>query len=740
VSRRAIRRRYGRDGGEVLEVNSDSSSTDAERDLGPLLSPRSIVIIGASLRPGHPSLRVARNLDLLGFSGDVVGVGSPEAVVGGVPALRTILGLRSPCDVAVVAVRATAVVDALAQAADVGIRHFVILSGGFGETGESGTALQAQVTALAKSRDLVIVGPNSMGNVDFVGRSTTSFTTLLEGDIAAAGPVALVSQSGGLAASIYSMGVREGLRFSRLISTGNEAQVDVVDCLKFFETDNATRTVCVVLENVRRGYELLAACARLRELGKEIVLLKTGRGRAGSQAAASHTGVILADSALSGDLLMTSGTAVVRTPREAIAAIRFAASDQNQPTGSRVAIVSNSGGTAVLSADLAEEAGLDVVPLDSRTQADLASVLPPFAAVANPIDLTAEVADQAPIFASVFDALVRDTAVDVIVVVGALPTQRSQDMAHCLAATLPKTRKPCVVTWIAPDDRIARTLADAEIQYFNDPSLAFLAIRNAIRDPIDHASTAAPSVSKLLKSRRTIDLGAAGTSLVLEFALKQELAAIGLGVPRGYLSEDLSDCARRALALGFPVALKALSPNFPHKAAVGAMRLGINSETELRVAWSDIQAIVEEHPASGASTSFLVEEMLRPEAEIFVGFAIDKTFGPVCVLGPGGTNVETKSGRTFAQVPMTQRSAERAIARLGKRWPCLSDAASSSLARELVILASWWLERRPVLWELDLNPVAWTGKQLVVLDALGTVVFDDRLSELAHEAARTDPP
>ncbi len=432
--------------------------------------PRAIAVVGASDDPvkigGRPLAFLLRH----GYAGRVYPVNPARATVQGLPAFPSLAAIPDPVDLAVVVVPAERVEEALEAAAARGVQAAIVFSSGFAEVGEAGRAAQARLGALAARSGLRIIGPNCQGVAHLPSRLVATFASpFLDADLAI-GPIAMVSQSGAMAGMLYEMARAAGLGLNYWVSTGNEADVQAAEILAEVVEDPETRVACLYLEDVKDAARLREALARAHRRGVPVFVLKSGRSAAGRRAASSHTGALAGEDAVYDAVFDDWGAIRCADPAGLLALPQ--AFLHYRAAGSRVAILSNSGGLGVLSVDLCADLGLVPAEFSVETTAILRAALPDFAAAANPVDLTAQMLTDPGMLARILPVLEADPGVDAIVFQIAL-LGAAADLGRLVgdvASVVRGTGK--VVAVSCPQRPVVDAFRAAQVLAFEDPSVA----------------------------------------------------------------------------------------------------------------------------------------------------------------------------------------------------------------------------------------------------------------------------
>jgi acyl-CoA synthetase (NDP forming) len=687
-----------------MRTVTPASGTSA---LDPLFAPRSVAVLGASRHPGKLGHRLLENVKAGGFAGPVYPVNPAGEPVLGYRSVAAVEALPEGVDLALVSLPAAAVPAAVKALAARRVRVAVVLSSGFGEVDAGGRAIEAELLALARAAGLRLVGPNCMGVYSAPARlNGTYFWDLVQRP----GGISVVSQSGAYGGLIFrDLGARE-LGVARFVSIGNQIDVDIAEVVEYLAGDPHTTLIACFVEAVRDGRRFVEAAARATA-AKPVVVLKGGRSEAGRRAAGSHTGSLAGPWEMYRAGCRRGGIVLADETEEFLDAIEtFARVGGRRPAAPRVAIVTVSGGPSVVAADCAERSGLEVPPLPEAAQARLRALLPPFAAVGNPVDLTplvepARVADAVRV---VFEqeAIAGAVAVNVGLDV--------PEFAEGLVAAVEATGKP-LVAFAADAPAVVRRLRSAGVPVLPSPERAVRAWR-ALWAGRPGLVPSAPSPRPLPGDvRRALDT--AHGALPYRLA-RRALEAYGVRFCREEIVASADEAVAAAERLGYPVVLKADLPGAAHKTEAGAVRVGLAHASAVQEAFATMAA------RTGAR-EFVVQEHVGPGVELLVGARRDDVFGPVVAVGLGGVFAEVIRDVSFRLAPVDEAEA-RTMLREGARvrllagprgLPACEDAPLACLA----VAVSEFICAEPRVQEVDLNPVIAAGADAVAVDAVVVV-------------------
>ncbi|MBB3007426.1 acetate--CoA ligase family protein [Cupriavidus alkaliphilus] len=708
-------------------------------DLSALLQPRTIAVIGASTQPDKVGGMPVRLLSELGYTGRIVPVHASASEVQGLAAVPTLDALDTPADLAIVALPVSASLDAMRQLARNGTRAAVFFTSGFAETGGDGTALQAELAALAQAHGITLLGPNCLGAMNLRERVFATFSPIPLSGLPPVGDVGLVSQSGAFGAYAFALAREAALGLSHWVTTGNEAGLHVADVIEWLARDEATRVILAYLEGCRDGARLRRALAAARAAGKPVVVTKVGTTAAGARSAQSHTASLAGEDAVYQAVFDEYGVFRADTLEEFFR-LGYVLSRGRRPTRwqpsakepanavAPVALVTVSGGVGIMMADQAEALDLPLPPMLEAPAAALRSAIP-FASTANPIDVTGQVVAQPEVLLGAIAAAAQspDYGSVVAFLAGGVGSPRIwpglQDTVDALYRS--GTAAPLLFSGLADDDK-RRWLEARGALVFREPAHAVQAVAVLARAAAQAAAAQAPvSVSAAADSLPVPNVPP-GTTALSEFEAMQWLAACGIPTAPHGLARDADEAVRIAETIGYPVAIKLCSPDILHKSDIGGVVLNVADARAARAAFAQVQAAAASHGTSARFDGALVAGMVRGWGELMVGVRRDPVFGLVALAGIGGTAVEIFRQTAFGLAPLshgrarTMLRASRAEALLsGHRGHPAIDA--EAVAEVLVRVSQAAAALGPRLDTLEINPLIVTARGVVAADAVVTL-------------------
>lgn len=698
---------------------SPAASLQDARSLSALLSPRSVAIIGASASPGKIGAIPVAMLRAYDFQGDVYPVNPKAQEISGYRAVPDLAAIGRPVDLAVIAIPAAGVLDALEQCAEAGTRAAVVFSSGFAEIGPEGGAAQAAMADLSRTTGMRILGPNTLGIANINAGLVASFCPFFQPRFAPGGAIGLVSQSGAFGGYVANLAQQRGLSFSAWITTGNEVDVDVADGIACLAADAGTRVIMVYMEGARNGPKLLAALDLARAAGKPVVVLKVGRTAIGAEAAASHTASLAGADAVYDAVLAQHGAYRATSVGEWFD-LGYAYAVGRPPRNTTIGLITVSGGVGVMMADEAVSGGLDPAPLGDGAQARIREIVP-FAGTRNPVDVTGQMIGDLGHFAEMVEVVLADNDFGSIVCFNA-GAGRTDESGFRIQKVWEEVRARHPHTFIAISGAVTPAVRRA---YEACGCLVFTEPDSAVRTAAAMARLralppAAPAPAPM--ARMPLPRGTSDERTALGV-----LAAAGLPVAEARAVTDADEAARVAQEMGFPVVVKILSPDILHKSDIGGVALDLRSADAVRDAANRVLVAARSHAPEARIDGCLVAPMIdtRNGVETILGVQVDPVFGPVVMFGLGGIFVEVLQDVSLRRAPFGMEDARAMIREI--RGAALLDGARGrppmdveALAEALSTLSRFAAAHGDRLETLDINPflVRPRGQGAIALDAV----------------------
>ena len=704
-------------------------------NLDALFRPRSIALVGASPDRTIIRGRIVEAVTRHGFDGPLHAVSRSHDEIAGIPCHPSVEALPAPVDLAIVAIPAEHVAATLRACGRLGVKAAIVISSGFGEErGEAGAARQRVIAAIAREFDMAVLGPNAEGFLN--GRmplaATFSPTVVhVENGLRPEGSrgrgIAVVSQSGGVGFSFFHRGRPRALDFSFVVTTGNEAGLDAMDVAAWLVEDDDTSVVLAFLEGIRVPEKLLRVATRAAGLRKPLVFAKVGRSEAAAAAAASHT-ASLAGKARSFDAVFRRYGILPGEDQDHMVdvAAAFSFFADRLPKGKRVGILTPSGGAGAWLADVCEQHGLPVPPLDAGTRAAIDRMLPAYGASRNPVDVTAQVIFTVG-YAPPLERLAGAPGIDAVLVAGSLSHARyiERDFDN-LARIGRSVDKPVVFCgYTRADPYAVELLARAGFPCTTSMANAAKAIlaMNEYRAFLERFDGAPPRGTGVDESLVQALSGTGG--VMCEHDAKTLLAAYGIGrIPAGGLALDAAEAVRIAGEIGGPVAMKVQSNDLPHKSEWDGVALGVEGEAAVRRTFERIVENARAFAPTALIKGVRVERMAGAGVEMIVGVSRDPGFGSMLAVGLGGVLVEVLDDFVLSPAPVDATEAHEMLRNLrGRR---ILDGVRGAPPADidafvvlLVAVSELATAAGDALEALDLNPVIVhpRGKGVSVVDA-----------------------
>ncbi len=693
--------------------------------LSSFFQPRSIALVGATDRAGSVGRAIWDNLR--SFSGPVFPVNAKRAEVGGVKAYPNVAALPEVPELVVIVTPASTVPQLVEEAGLAGVKAVIVISAGFKETGPEGARLEAEVQTAAKRHGVRLIGPNCLGLMNPHAGMNATFAS----SMAQPGRVAFLSQSGALCTAILDWSHDQHVGFSAFVSTGAMADVGWGDLIRHFGDDPNTSSIVIYMESVGDDAASFLAAARAVAAQKPIMVIKVGRTAEASRVAASHTGAMTGSDAVLDAALRQSGVLRVDTIEELFDMAEVLAK-QPLPTGRRLAIVTNAGGPGALATDALVLGKGELAELSAQTMADLNGLLPASWSHHNPVDVLGD-ADAAR-FAQALRIVAKDAAVDgVLAILTPQAMTHPSDIAREVVQIAGAINKPLLASWMgAQSVQEGRGILNAAgvptYDYPDEAALAFVRMRehrlrliwlsetqnaHAEDDDCEALPLVGEMIDAVLKSGRT---------LMTEHEAKQLLQVAGIPIVETRTAYDENAAVAAAEALGFPVVVKLLSTTITHKSDCGGVQLNLLNAAAVQQAWRLIRDNVAHLHGLAAFEGVTVQRMITQKGiELILGASTDVQFGPVLLIGAGGTLVEVLQDHALALPPLNHALARRWVGqtRIAKVLQGVRGQPAVDLAAldDVLVKFARLVQHERRIVELDINPLLATPEGVVALDA-----------------------
>lgn len=693
-----------------------------EHRLSRLLRPRSVALVGASDRSNW-SNRIYDALQVIGYDGDVYLVNPRGGQAHGRPLHRSVEDIDAAPDVAFVMVPGPAVLEAMRDVAEAGVKAAVVLSSGFAELGAEGREAQRELASLCGGHEMVVLGPNALGFVNVIDR--IALKPFPPGDPLLPGSIGVVSQSGNITVQLINMARSFDIGLSFAVSTGNEMDVSLADVVDFLAEDENTAVIAVFAESFADPAAFLAACRKARASGKPVVVLKVGRSAAAARAALAHTGALVGNDAVVDAFLHSAGAIRVTSLEDLLAvADTFTRTGPLELAG--LAVLTISGGTCDIAADTADAREVELPEFAPLTLERLRAVLPGYATAQNPLDVTGAAVADAELFGSALRIVTGDPSIGVVLVAQEIDHQAETSawgletlrglVAASSGGTVPVILANTTVRAVSP--RVREIRAELGVPaVFGGIDRILPAVR-AIAD----WSAQARAAEALLPPAGPLRLPAEPRGAWSEAVCRHLLTEAGIPVVPGVVARTPAAAGAAAAAYGVPVALKVVSADVLHKSDVGGVALRVAAAEAEQAAAMLLHRVATAVPAARVD-GVLVSPMRPAGLDLLIGVVREPGWGNVLAVGLGGLWAETMRDVERIALPASERQIERGLRRL-KAWPLFDGARGGdrvdipALVRVIARIADLSLGLGDQLAALEVNPLRVTPAGVEALDAV----------------------
>ena len=696
-----------------------------------IFNPKSIALIGASDEEGSVGYILMKNLTEMGYKGHVYPVNIRKQEILGIKAYPAVSKLPEIVDLAIIATPASTVPDIVEECGTSGIKGIIIISAGFKETGASGKILEEKILEIKKKYDMRIIGPNCLGiihpdiglNATFIPKKQRS------------GSIAFISQSGALGSAILDLAAHENISFSNFVSVGSMIDVNFGDLIDYFGTDPKTKSILMYIEGITDARKFMSA-ARHFSRTKPIIVVKSGRSIESAKAAASHTGAITGEDMVYDAAFKRAGIVRVKDIADLFNCAE-AIGKHPLPRGPNLAIITNAGGPGVMASDAIIALGGKLAQLGNATIEKLNTVLPPHWSKGNPVDILGDA--KAKRFEDALEACFIDENVDGVLIIytpqgGSDPAEIAEKILDIYSKK--KFSKPYLTSFMGYEDveKANHILTENGVPTYSTPEQAVatymymyqykrnlgLLYETPVELPVDSAPPKQPLLSIIRNAVKE------DRYTLTETESKKFLEYYNIPVVKTRVARTADEAAMCASQTGYPVAVKILSPQITHKTDVGGVKLDINSEPELRLAFDDIIQSAKEHKPDAHIQGVTVQKMIKTKGiEIILGAKTDSLFGPVIMFGRGGVDVEIYKDVAIGLLPLNQILARRMMEET-KVYQLLKGyrnrpPARIKLLEEIIVRFSQMMVDFPQLKEFEMNPLLIDENEALALDSRGMI-------------------
>jgi acetyltransferase len=700
--------------------------------LNRLFKPASVAVIGASEVPGKAAERRTRSLIRGGYPGKIFLINPKRDTLFGRKAYPSILDIGEDVDLVMIVVAPKLIPQAVADSVKMHTKGIVIITAGLGETGEEGKRIEAEILRTATEGGAKIIGPNCSGLF-----CASGVMNLLGVPPIQKGPLAVIAQSGNIIDSITHYAEMRGVGLSHIISAGNAIGIQFHEYIDYLGQDKETKAILMYMEGIKEGNEIVRVARKVSK-SKPIIILKVGRSMAGARAAASHTGSLAADDAVVDAAFRQSGIIRVTNVDEMFD-IAMAFANMPLPKGNRVAIVSEGGGDNSVAADNAEHFGLDVPVLSQATQDRIRPFLLAGMPASNPIDYGGTAEENPDMINKIVEVLMEDKTVDSVYVtgffggfkeiiaphIGELEEKASQELVRLMR----QYGKPIAVhtSFAQAPFRSMEILSKNGVLLTPSSEraaqcLAYMARFSRRREKLDLAVPLPAIPADVDNVRALIEaVGRTGRKNLLETEAREILSLYDVALPPAELAKTSDDAAAAATAVGFPVALKIVSPEIIHKSDAGGILLNLGDEAAVREGFAQIVANAAKISGPEKILGVLVSPMARKGQECIVGMTRNPHFGAVLMFGLGGIFVEVLKDVSFRVIPLNDLDLEEMIHEI-KGYPLLGGVRSQKpkdigILKDVLRKIAQLAADHPEIREVDINPIIIHEQGASVVDA-----------------------
>ena len=720
-------------------------------------TPQSIAIIGATEDPQNITSVIFKNLIEMGYKGRIVPVNPHHHKVFGFTCHPSLLDVKEQIDLTVIAIPSSHVSRVLQQHSQCGIKNSIIISGGFGETGEKGGKLEEEIKRICRQEGVSVIGPNCIGVFDNYSNFTTSFLPWNKVEKPGKGHVSILTQSGSYAVSLMDLLAQENIGVSKIVSYGNRVDIGESALIEYLMNDESTRVIGIYMESVDDGRRFIRASRRCSKT-KHMVALKVGRGNFGIDAIRSHTGAIAGKYEIYRAAFRESGILEVDGLEDFTDACKVL-SMQKPARGNKILVITNGGGFGVAVSDMCSNTGLDLVKTPRSIKENLSKEFPEFYILNNPVDITGSSGNED--FGTVMKvAFIDDDFFDAAIVIPLMPPPAmTEGIVDIISQKAKESKKPVIICTIGGmhTRKIKRMFEENNIPVFPSPercvkAMSMLVERGRLCMESEHLSGRMPGNFMSKREEKTIlciskaprDLQLKTSVSISSDTIKEAanilknipseaenivhpdkaldiIKSLGITTPPYLLTKTPEEAVEAAELLGFPVVLKVSSPEILHKSDVGGVAVNVKNREDTKRHYHAIMSNISRNMPDANLNGILVEKQFPRATEVIVGGIRDEQFGPTVMFGLGGIFVEIFADVSFRIAPVTEAEALKMIQDV-KGYRILSGYRGGKVmdVQQLIksiVAISELISHIDRIKEIELNPLFVYEKGAVAVDA-----------------------
>jgi len=632
------------------------------KELKAMFEPKSVAIIGASRNKSAVGYSILNNL-VNGFKGKIFPVNPKAAEIDGLRCYPSVMDISGDVDLAVIVIKNNFVPFVMKECAEKGVKAVIIISAGFREIGVDGKILEQEVIDIAREYGISVIGPNCLGviNTDPSIVMNASFSRVMP----KSGNVAFISQSGALCTAVLDYVKDKNIGFSKFISVGNKADINVVDLVRYLKDDPKTDVILMYIEDLIEVREFIEIARETALNGKPILAIKSGRTPQGAKAASSHTGSLMGADEVYDAMFDQAG--VLRMDSVAdIFDYTTAFANQLIPKGDRVAIVTNAGGPGIIATDACVRYGIKMAKFEEATTQRLKECLPSTANISNPVDVIGDARHDR--YESVLDQLIEDSNVDgIIIILTPQSVTNIKEIADVIVSYCKKTDKTILTCFMGSSDiaKGVKVLEREHIPHYSFPEDAAKTFAGMVhyRDMCDRkhvdfekyhvdVDTVESIIAEAKNSGETFLTINQGMDIFKAYGFPT--------LPYGF-GKDKEDVVSIAGEIGFPVVLKVVSRDIIHKFDVGGVVMNLNSKEDVAEAYEKMRASIALKLPDVDIDGVFIQSMGKAGREVILGMNHDAHFGDVMMFGLGGIYVEALKDVSFRVAPIQEYEARQMI-------------------------------------------------------------------------------